>query len=894
MKLTDRLAERLWSGEVKTADPHYSAGNLTGGVRKQDGERHGQVPDHIMTPFRGKPRPFNPFSLRILADTEAVQSAIDHIIADLKAIQGGVAPTDPDLQVAEDVQSVTEDHLQSISPNDESRGDVDEMLWRDLLEVGNCIAVKNYQIDGRRVEVNPLDPNTFTVGWDSHRVITAFWQYPNSSQGYWGRPERFDPEDVIWETLGKETSRAGIYGHSPVEKLQRVINIIGGLMDNEERELEEGMPPGIVSLVGDWSDEDYNRFEDYWENNVKGEQHKVPLAKGEATFEPFQSSYSDLEILDRQQWYFKLVGAIFKVPVSENGLAIGEEMTRATDVSQRQRYKQKTINSMLTQREQTWTKDFIQAHFTENLEFRYDPGLDLMEKKELVSMATTLVQNGVYSINEGREMLGKDPQDWGEGPPPAMEGGGQDQDGGPPGMGQSTEADNQEALSEGLTPMMETEEEIAERQSKDFSGPQGSSCCSGVPVGKPFGPWQDFEDCVEHFIQEGDDRETARRKCGELQEELKQESLEEKAKRIAKEREMSIEDTPFRQGQDYQEFSFQPKEIEALLADLSDVFRKKIQEVMDDIKGNQGGWTAPDQHDSGDVKKSLQEYMRLIEEDISVDFSKELGEVLATHKGRKILEGKDSIMEELEQAGLDPEDIQVEDFEDKIARRIERRTMETTKEVSRRMRKEVQETIQEGWEEGKTITDIERDIESLTDKWQGTDAERLARDQMGKAAKEGRLEFAKETEEEVGGWMKTWMTNIDGRQREAHRRMDGETVPRDDPFVVNYTPQGGPARVEEDYPGASKWGIQCRCDYELVPKETVEKLRDWGESVSSRAREEVKKQYDGQEVWKVLLMKELQVQRGTLSRSKAWEQMGLGSKATYYKWIEQSGLKGAL
>jgi len=221
--------------------------------------------------------------------------------------------------------------------------------------------------------------------------------------------------------------------------------------------------------------------------------------------------------------------------------------------------------------------------------------------------------------------------------------------------------------------------------------------------------------------------------------------------------------------------------------------------------------------------------------------------------------------------------------------------MQVSQDISQRLEGEIKDTLQEGWSEGKSITDIERDIESLTDKWTDTEAERLARDQMGKAAKEGRMEFARETAGEVGGWSKQWITNIDGRERDAHALMDGETVPLEEPFVVDYNTedQNGPSGVEEEYPGDSQWGIQCRCDYELIPRGVVQNAKEWGQSVESDAREEVRKQH-GVETWKVLLRKELAVQRGDLSRSQAWEEMGLGSKATYYKWIEQSGLKGSL
>jgi hypothetical protein len=69
----------------------------------------------------------------------------------------------------------------------------------------------------------------------------------------------------------------------------------------------------------------------------------------------------------------------------------------------------------------------------------------------------------------------------------------------------------------------------------------------------------------------------------------------------------------------------------------------------------------------------------------------------------------------------------------------------------------------------------------------------------------------------VGGWEMEWMDSDDHRVRESHEDMDGEKIPQTASFVVNYTADGGPPIVLESYPGDSKWGIMCRCDYKLSP-----------------------------------------------------------------------------
>lgn len=975
MRLRDTLAKSLWTGEVQETGG-YSIGNLTGTVRKQQEGRQGQVPSHIVTPFEGRPRPYDPFTLRRLAETETVQAAISTIIADVMAIEDGVSSRDEDAP-REDLVDEVEQALEDLNPNKESQSTVNEMWLRDLLEVGNAVAVKNFQIDGRRVDVMPLDPNTFTVDWDRNRVLQAFYQYDLHTSSYMGRPQRFEPDEIIWLTLDPETSRAGFYGHSPVERLQNVINVMGGLLEKERKELEEGMPPGILSLTGDWSDSDYKQFETYWKNNVRGEQHKVPLAKGEAEFQPFSMSYKDLQILDRQKWYAKLVGAIFKVPISENGLAIGEEMTRATDVSQRQKYKQKAIRPRLEDLQDAWNKQVIHPHFTEQVEYAFNPGLDLMEKKELANIHSTLLRHGVETPNEVRAELGKEPVEWGDEPfdlksyarsnsgldpgtglpSGGFGGGGGDDDPPDDDPGTSEEGENQEALQEGMDQDLPeekaawsvrvpeqgthyTEAVAAGRWSKprlqDFDSLQDAQkvhlySSSGFPPEKfgdlgwpvitPDGSlsltaldsaWRTAGNAPEgaarqirvairrllnrHQVFEGSD----------LQERVQEHFAEKGGKdfrdslsgsgSLLPQAHVHKADQPLRETENWGRFNFQPQEIERLRQDVADVFRDYMEAVQDRIVEERDKWTAPRQQGTEAekaVSKSLPSFYQLIRNEIGIELAEDLAGVLTEHKMEKVLAGQDTIADELAAAGLDPDDIPIlEESADRVASRIQRRTLKVTKPISDRMESQLRDVIEEGWMEGKSITDIERDIEDLTDQWQGTDAERLARDQLGKASKEGRMEYAKETEQAVGGWTKTWLTTGghtgDGRTRTSHKYMHETTVAREEPFVVNYTPDGGPANVEEDYPGESYWGIQCRCDFELAPKETTQAAKSWGQDLTQR-QEEVQKGLEGN-LWERLLAMEMKVRRGDLSRNQAAKDLGV-SKRTYYSWIEDAGLK---
>ena len=95
-------------------------------------------------------------------------------------------------------------------------------------------------------------------------------------------------------------------------------------------------------------------------------------------------------------------------------------------------------------------------------------------------------------------------------------------------------------------------------------------------------------------------------------------------------------------------------------------------------------------------------------------------------------------------------------------------------------------------------------------------AEVIARDQLAKASKEGRQLFAEPYADML---VRRWRTSGDERVRDSHEAMEGVLVRVDEPWIVDYSLDSprNPMRVPEMIPGESKWGIQCRCDFDLLP-----------------------------------------------------------------------------
>lgn len=756
-------------------------------VEKQGNGRKAKVPQHVEAPVKGRARPFNPFALRDLATSEVVQGITNTITGDLTAVEWSVVPVSESVSVSQSTLDDAESLLRNVNPNPESFEDINEMIATDLLEVGNCVAETQPGDSARMAEAIPLNPDTFTVDWNDHRILQGFYQYPHATEEKWGDPTPFERDEIMWGTYNPTTVRSGFYGRSPVDQIARVINIMGGLVEKEIGELEEGMPSGMIALTGDeWSAQNYKNFKSYWKEEVKGEQMKHPVAEGGAEFVPFNMTYKELQVLDRQQWYAKLAGAVFRVPVSETGLAIGEEMTRATDVSQRQRYKRKALGSLLRQLEELWTVQFLHRYISEDIELSFDMGTDLAEKEMMANIHKTQLESKTRTVNEVREEMGLEEVEWGDKPPSGI--GSQSP---PQSNSQTTEMGNQQALTEGL----EEDSPVTRRMILDEDGPADEN----ELVRKPFRGFESWDECIRTMRRQGHDQDSAERICGALK------SRFEKA---------------FRSTEEYSQFEFQPSDFEPLIEELSQLYGDKIQEILDQVRGNQQFLRMERTDDENaqfgvspvGVQKAPAGLMGLVADNLGLDFAEEIASVIRPFKRKEVVESEDQILDQ-----FSTEDLNVEQVRDRVVERVNQRTLQITKPISNRLEDELRNILSNAWQQGDSITDIEDSIQDVTDTWEGQEAERLARDQIGRASKEGRLGYAKETGHLVGGWEQEWIATHDNRVRDSHEAMDGETTPVNEPFVVDYSLDGGPSAVQEDYPGESVHGIQCRCDVSLSP-----------------------------------------------------------------------------
>lgn len=108
--------------------------------------------------------------------------------------------------------------------------------------------------------------------------------------------------------------------------------------------------------------------------------------------------------------------------------------------------------------------------------------------------------------------------------------------------------------------------------------------------------------------------------------------------------------------------------------------------------------------------------------------------------------------------------------------------------------------------QGDSISDIADRLERVTE-YNRNNAIRNARTMTTAAENKGRLDAMKRAQSKGIKMNKTWVATLDYRTRHAHRALDGQTVPVDEPFKY-----GGVELMEPGDLSAPGWMIyNCRC-----------------------------------------------------------------------------------
>ena len=407
------------------------------------------IPNFLYKPPFGYPRQdLDVFHVKQLANTPYVFGVIKAIKDRISAIDWSI-DLDKDVEMTPALRKEQKRITQAIeNPNGnyDSFNDIQRALVDDILTYDAGVIVKVFNMQQKYSQMFARAGETFLKNPDIHGYLgdradfveptqldltkdtpgtRALYssQYSNNAAYFqygWtpgSLPVPFGKREIIYFSLNPRTD--SVYGRSPVQVLyETILTLIYGGRYNLDAYINNNVPQGMVQLLN----ADNNQIKAFrnrlnqkvLENdefdNYRNKGYYVPIVNTEAKYIPWQISSKDLEVLEKQKWYQKIVWQCFGVNASEMGET--ENSNKATDVGQARIIRKRAILPILKMLEYGWNNQLMPELDPSGLfKFHYN-NYDIEEdfrKNELYEKKLDYM-----TINEIRELENLAPIDGGD------------------------------------------------------------------------------------------------------------------------------------------------------------------------------------------------------------------------------------------------------------------------------------------------------------------------------------------------------------------------------------------------------------------------------------------------------------------------------------------------
>ena len=264
-------------------------------------------------------------------------------------------------------------------------------------------------------EIYARDAGSFLINTDIFGILPedspAYFQYSYLYPR--GAPLGFHKREIVYFKMNPRTNSP--YGWSKIQSLFTILEALNNSARfNRDAFIESAIPAGTLSLMNANKDS-LDRFRQEWDKNIRGKPHKMAIFNQEVKWTPMHMTSKDMEWLNGQQFYQKLVWALFGVPSDELGFT--DTSNRSVGQSQSRVFIRRAIMPHLQLLETKFTNEII-AEFYDGepeVEFKFDfidQHEGLLHKEEQWKD----IELGVRTINEVRAERGLEPVEWGDEP----------------------------------------------------------------------------------------------------------------------------------------------------------------------------------------------------------------------------------------------------------------------------------------------------------------------------------------------------------------------------------------------------------------------------------------------------------------------------------------------
>jgi len=340
--------------------------------------------------------------------------------------------------------------------NKESWEMIVRMMLPDLLELNSGIIVKVFNTFGEMVEICARDGMAFTKNPDPYGFYTsradlilmknilgegeeqtqqmdypaiqaemdaadaqeegAYFQYGFNTGA---RPIPFGRREVVW--FEKKVRTDNLYGRSSMEVLSKTVQTLIYAVESQlEYFNDNSIPPGVLGLEG-MNAEDLKAFGQQWIQqqkvqdtlgNWKRANHKLPMVNKMPKFERLGFTNQELELIESQKWWSKLVWGAFGITATELGFT-EDAQGAANQIVQTSVAKKRIIYPLLRLIEYHVNTEIIPEFGVEGVRYKYKI-FDIDEETKKWGLYKLQTESDLKTINEVRNAEGLDEVEWGD------------------------------------------------------------------------------------------------------------------------------------------------------------------------------------------------------------------------------------------------------------------------------------------------------------------------------------------------------------------------------------------------------------------------------------------------------------------------------------------------
>jgi hypothetical protein len=368
-----------------------------------------------LSPPYGRPRDIDYQRLERLEKSVWVRMCVQHIVDSVAGAEWEIVPRIKGTEVSDERMAEVQKFFDGDSWADGFPSVLKQML-PDMLQYDAGVLVKAFVVsdydeesghlkegDVVPVELYARDGRSFLKDADLFGTLKQYWQY--SWINPQGRPIQFSADEVMY--LQQYPVSREPYGMSTLEIIEEILDYLSQSTVAQSKYWTNGMFIGGQIDMPEVKDlDELKRYQAYFEAKLRGPRKfgKWLVTGGGTKVQSLPFTPQQMQWIDSQKWFTKMVFAVFKVAPSELGFT--EDLNRATGIQQMEIHKSKAIRPVLTLLENAFNRQIVWKHFDEELKFQYVQNLSLDEKAKQADIDTKRLADGLDSVNEKMSLIG--------------------------------------------------------------------------------------------------------------------------------------------------------------------------------------------------------------------------------------------------------------------------------------------------------------------------------------------------------------------------------------------------------------------------------------------------------------------------------------------------------